>query len=145
MSNAPSEPAAIYRSLYFPLCKDVMVDESCSFNIDFWAKYKNGEYEWNWRTQILDKPTGKVREDLQQSEFLSCPLDRDEMKKLEVTYIPKPNADCLVDRFIMQQFDSNKTNREIAEDVQAEFSERFASWDSALTCVCRLAAIYAQK
>jgi protein arginine N-methyltransferase 1 len=143
-NNAPSEPEVIYGSLYLPLSKEVVVDEQCTFNVELWAKHRSGDYQWNWRTQIQEHDSGRIREDLQQSQFLSLPLDRKELRRVEANHIPQINVDGLIDRTILESFDNGKTNLEIANLVQARFANRFPTVDGALNRVCRLAATYAE-
>jgi type I protein arginine methyltransferase len=144
IDNAPSQPAVIYGSLYLPLSAEVSVDTNNMFNIEINARYKAGDYQWNWHTQIIDKQSGQVCKDLRQSDFLAAPIDPHELRRLQATHVPKANDDCQIDRYILEAFDSAKTNRDIAGEVQARFAQRFETMESALNRVYRLAAIYAQ-
>lgn len=144
INNAPSEPEVIYGSLYLPLSKEIVVEENCTFSIDMCAIHKSGDYQWSWRTQIREKDSGRIREELEQSEFLATPLDRNDLRRVEANHIPKANIDGHIDRYILESFDKGETNLQIAEWLQTRFADQFSTLERALNRVCRLAATYAQ-
>ena len=98
---------------------------------------------WQWDTRILEPgKTPRPKADFHQSTFLGMPLAPAMFEQMSQSYLPELNQAGLIERFILERMDGHNSLQEIAQQVAARFSGRFARASEALGRVQELARKY---
>ena len=133
-SNAPGEPKVIYGSVFFPWLEPVHLVAGQSLCVDLEAKLLENDYFWRWTTRIESaEKAGETVVRFEQSQLSGAILSPQKLRKRASTYVPQLSEDGFVRRRALDLMDGTASLEEIARQLTAEFPDRFARWERALT------------
>ncbi len=142
-SNAPGKPKQIYRQIFFPFSAPVVLAEGDLVATTISARLLEVEYLWRWDTRILDQgQPGHLKADFRQSTFHGAPLSPTKLLQRAASHIPVLDEDGQIDRLILNEMDGKTSLLEIVRRLLAEFPQRFASENRALSRVGELSLKY---
>lgn len=142
-SNAPGMPELIYSIAFFPWTKPVFLEIGERVSVSLQANLIGDNYIWRWHTFVLDN-SGNFKAKFQQSTFFAMPLSPAELRQTSANYVGTLNEEGEIDRLILELMSSGKELGDIAVQVQAQFPDYFANWQSALTRVGNLSKKYSK-
>lgn len=142
-SNAPGMPELIYGIAFFPWTKPVFLELGERVSVSLQANLVGDNYIWRWHTCVLNN-SGNIKTKFQQSTFFAMPLPPAELRKGSANYVATLNEEGEIDRLILELMSSGKELGDIARQVQAQFPDYFANWQSALTRVGDLSKKYSK-
>jgi Ribosomal protein L11 methyltransferase (PrmA) len=134
-SNAPGAPKTIYGSLFFPWTRPVPLVSGQAVCLSLEAKLVEGDYVWRWSAHIepangSDNPI-RFEQSLLQGAVLSVAA----LRKQASDHVPHLSAEGRIHRRALELMDGQTSLEEIARRLAAEFPERFARWQQALSYV----------
>jgi type I protein arginine methyltransferase len=144
-SNAPGKPSLIYGSAFFPWPRPVDLAADDAVTLKLSAHLVGEDYVWSWDTRIADRAGAeRVKADFRQSEFFGAPLSPAKLRKRAASHVPELNEEGRIDRLILALMNDGKSLGDIARELSAQFPERFARWQDALTRVGELSVRYSR-
>jgi protein arginine N-methyltransferase 1 len=144
-SNAPGKPSLIYGSAFFPWPQPVDLAADDEVTLKLSAHLVGEDYVWSWDTRIADRAGAqRVKADFRQSEFFGAPLSLAKLRKRAASHVPQLNEEGRIDRLILALMNDGKPLGDIARELSAQFPERFARWQDALTRVGELSVRYSR-
>jgi Ribosomal protein L11 methyltransferase (PrmA)/Arginine methyltransferase oligomerization subdomain len=133
-SNAPSEPEAIYGSMFFPWLAAAPLAAGQSVHVDLQAKLMEKDYFWRWTTRIDSaNAPGKTIAHFDQSQLQGTALSPGRLVKTASDYVPVLSEEGLIRRRVFDLMDGKASLETIARRLTAEFPERFMRWQQALS------------
>jgi type I protein arginine methyltransferase len=144
-SNAPGAPETIYGSLFLPWIHPIQLTQGEHISVQLHAKLVGDDYLWRWTTQVksADRPKN-ARIQFDQSTLAGAVISPAKMRKLASDFIPQLSDDGLLDRRILEMMDGRATLEQIAKHLSAEFPQRFARWQDALSSAGVLSRKYSR-
>ncbi len=141
-SNAPGQPPQVYGHVFFPLERAVEVSPGDRFEVEMTASLIDGSYVWGWNCRHFsfggDQPGFSSR----QSTFLAKVLSPQSLRPRDANFVPPSREAHDIDRLCLSLIDGQRSLRQIAYELQAQFPERFTSTSDALNHVASLTARY---
>jgi protein arginine N-methyltransferase 1 len=142
-SNAPGAPETIYGSLFLPWSHPVPLVPGETVRVQLDAKLVGDNYIWRWATQVhAVNSNGEARDRFEQSSMAGAVLSLKKLQKTASTFVPKLSEAGQLDRKILELMDGRATLEEIAKLLAAEYPQRFARWQDALTAAASLSRKY---
>ena len=132
-SNAPGMPEAVYGSLFFPWTEPVPLSEGQNLRVDLQATLLESDYFWRWNTQF-DSPNGSgphLR--FEQSQLSGAVLSLAKLRQSASDHVPQLSEEGALHRRALELMDGRNSLEAIARQLAAEFPQRFARWQQALT------------
>lgn len=143
-SNAPGMPEAIYGSMFFPWTEPVPLSEGQNLRVDLEAALLENDYIWRWTTQI-DSPNGSESAlRFEQSELSGAVLSLAKLRQSASDYVPQLSEDGRLHRRALELMDGKNSLEAIARQLAAEFPQRFARWQQALSYASKLSQDYSR-
>jgi protein arginine N-methyltransferase 1 len=145
-SNAPSQPDTIYGKAFFPLSNPVDLAPWDTITVQLKANLVGDDYIWSWNTKVLGQgnPTD-IKADFHQSTFLGTPLSPNQLRKLSDRFVPTLNETGKIDHLILILMEQNQSLGAIAQQLAAQFPQRFPTHQVALTHVSELSQRYSES
>jgi type I protein arginine methyltransferase len=137
-SNSPLCPRAIYGNAFFPFEHPIIVKEGENVQVLLRADLFGDDYTWTWATNI----PGRLS--YSQSNFIAAAFAKETFRRTASTFRPALNIDGLISRFVLSQWNGQRTNADVAEAMRAQFPDQFASAQDALLKVAELAKLYSE-
>jgi ribosomal protein L11 methyltransferase PrmA/PRMT5 arginine-N-methyltransferase len=133
-SNCPGTPATIYSSMFLPWPEPVRLTAGQTVRVHLHAKLMEDDYFWRWVSRIeAPGQVGKIAAEFDQSVLQGAVLSPANLLKQSSKYIPQLSEEGLLRRRTLELMDTATSLEEIARRLTAEFPERFAKWQQALT------------
>ena len=133
-STGPESPETIYGSVFFPWLEPVPMTAGQNVCVELEAKLLENDYLWRWTTQIRSpEMAGETVARFEQSQMQGAVLSLTKLHKTASDYVPQLSADGLIHRRALELMDGKSPLEEIARRLTAEFPERFARWQMALS------------
>jgi protein arginine N-methyltransferase 1 len=132
-SNAPGAPEAIYGSIFLPWTEPVPLAEGQSVRVDLEATLTESDYHWRWTTQIDSADGAGPARRLEQSQLAGAVLSLAKLRSSASDYVPQLSPEGRLNRRALELMDGRNSLEEIARRLTAEFPERFARWQQALS------------
>jgi protein arginine N-methyltransferase 1 len=139
-SNAPGEPEAIYGKAFFPWSEPVDLVPGDEVTVTLKADLVGNDYLWSWNTRVVSG--NDARADFRQSSFFGEPLSPSQLSKQSAAHVATLNEDGLIAQEILRMMQEGTPLGEIARRLAAQFPQRFARWQDALSHAGELAARY---
>lgn len=134
ISNDPSAPEAIYGEAFFPWLDPVPIVARQTVCVELEAKLFESGYFWRWTTQIESAENERETvERFEQSQLQGAILSPSRLHKSASDFVPRLSTDGLVRLKALELMNGSLSLEEIARRLMAEFPERFARWERALT------------
>jgi protein arginine N-methyltransferase 1 len=134
-SSGPCDEWTVYGMRFFPLTHPVDVEKNDSVHLAVSARYRGGEYLWQWNTSIRSSRSGERVASFEQSSFHGEPLNIDRLRKSADTFSPTLTEEGRVTRFVLGLMDGTRSNASMAASVAREFPGRFSDDQAALDFV----------
>jgi protein arginine N-methyltransferase 1 len=133
-SSCPGSAETVYGHSFLPWQNPVPLLAGQTITIDLQAKLLQKDYFWRWETRIesATRP-GEIAIQFDQSLLKGAVLSPLQLRKSASNYIPQLSEESLVRRRVLELVDGKASLEEIARRLTAEFPERFARWEQALT------------
>jgi len=141
-SNAPEQPAVLYRQGFFPMRHPVAVEPGDRASIRLRAHEVHEHYVWSWDTTVTSA-AGDVKAQFSQSTFNALPLTLEALRKGDIDAQPSLSQRGEIDRYILDRLDGQTRLADIAAGLAARFPQSLADVASAMVRVSALAASYA--
>jgi|SRR5580700_222210 protein arginine N-methyltransferase 1 len=133
-SNGPETPETVYGAAFFSWLEPVRLAIGQNLCVELEAKLVESDYFWRWTTQIESaEKKGETTASFEQSQLQGAMLSLAKLRKLASDYAPHLSAEGLIRRRALELMDGRASLEEIARRLTAEFPERFARWQKALT------------
>ena len=132
-SNAPGMPEAVYGSMFFPWTEPVPLSEGQKLCVNLEATLLENDYTWRWNTQIesLDGSGSAVH--FQQSQFSGAILSVAKLRQSASDHVPQLSEEGALHRRALELMDGSNSLEAISRQLAAEFPQRFARWQQALS------------
>lgn len=132
-SNAPGMPEAVYGSMFFPWTEPVPLSEGQKLCVNLEATLLENDYTWRWNTQIepLDGSGSAVH--FQQSQFSGAVLSVTKLRQSASDHVPQLSEEGALHRRALELMDGSNSLEAISRQLAAEFPQRFARWQQALS------------
>lgn len=140
-TSGPTAPDSVYGTPFLPWPEAVSLDEGDVIEIALRAEAIAGERIWRWSTRILARD-GRVKASFVQSTFLGAHGSLDDLRRRSPDHRPATSADLEVDRFILDQFDGERSLAAIGAAAAARFPDRIADERGGLARAYALAQRY---
>ena len=137
-SNAPSTPEAIYGSMFFPWTEPVSLAEGQNLRVNLEAALAESDYLWRWTTQIHSANGSGAARRFEQSQLGGAVLSLAKLRQSASDYVPQLSEEGRVNRRALELMDGKNSLEEIARQLAAEFPQRFARWQQALSYAAKL-------
>ena len=137
-SNAPGMPEAIYGSMFFPWTEPVPLSQGQNLCVNLEATLVENDYVWRWTTQIEPANGSATALRFEQSQLGGAVLSLARLHKSASTYVPQLSEEGRLQRCALELMDGEKSLEEIARRLAAEFPQRFARWQQALSYAGKL-------
>ena len=137
-SNAPGMPEAVYGSMFFPWTEPVPLSEGQNLCVNLEATLLENDYIWRWNTQI-DSPDGSgsaLR--FEQSQLSGAVLSLANLRQSASDYVPQLSEEGRLHRRALELMDGKNSLEAISHQLAAEFPQRFARWQQALSYAAKL-------
>ena len=137
-SNAPGMPEAVYGSMFFPWTEPVSFSEGQNLCVNLEAILLENDYIWRWNTQI-DSPNGSgsaLR--FEQSQLSGAVLSLAKLRQSASDYVPQLSEEGRLHRRALELMDGKNSLEAISHQLAAEFPQRFARWQQALSYAAKL-------
>jgi protein arginine N-methyltransferase 1 len=133
-SNGPEARESVYGAAFFPWIEPVSLAQGQEVSVDLEAKLLERDYFWRWKTQIAsaERP-GEIAIRFEQSQLQGSVLSHAKLRKSASDYVPQLSDDGVMRRRTLELMDGKTSLEEIARRLAAEFPERFAGWQQALS------------
>jgi type I protein arginine methyltransferase len=133
-STGPGSPEGVYPPLFLPWQEPVVLVAGQSVCVRLTAKLLEKGYFWRWVTRIesAGRP-GEIAAQFDQSQIRGAVLSPAQLLKGTSKYIPRLSKEGQILRRALELMDGSASLEEIARRLTAEFPERFARWQQALT------------
>lgn len=133
-TSGPTSPDSVYSSAFFPWLEPMPLAEGQNVSVDLEAKLLEKDYFWRWTTQIESaERLGEIAVRFEQSELQGRMISPTKLHKSASDYIPRLSEEGRLQRRSLELMDGNASLEKIARQLTAEFPERFARWQQALT------------
>jgi protein arginine N-methyltransferase 1 len=134
-SGGPDAPKLPYGCGFFPWPRSVPLEAGDAVTIDLDAKLVGDDYTWTWRTVA-----GETR--FEQSTFFSAVVSAQMMRRRAASHVPELTDEGRITLRALEGLRRRRPLGEIADDLLAEFSGRFASRQECLGFVGDLSVRY---
>jgi type I protein arginine methyltransferase len=133
-STGPGSAKGVYGPMFLPWQEPVALVESQHVCVNLTAKLLEKEYFWRWSARIesLSTPKG-ITAQFDQSQIQGAVLSSAQLLKGTSKYVPRLSREGLMRRRALELMDGKASLEEISMRLAAEFPERFAGWEQALT------------
>ena len=133
-SNAPSAPATIYDSLFFPWTQPVSLAPGQVVNVRLEAKLMETDYLWRWTTRI-EPPEGSGNSliNFEQSQLTGEVMSAAKLHRMAADYVPHLSEEGRLRRRTFELMDGEVSLEEIAHRLVTEFPQRFSRSEQALS------------
>ena len=144
-SNAPSPRETVYGSLFFPWPQPVLLAPGQFVAVNLEAKLLEEHYVWRWTTDI-EPPDGSGApiSHFEQSQLAGEVLSVTKLHRRAADYVPQLSEEGRLRRRTFELMDGRTSLDEIARRLRAEFPQRFAKWEQALSYVGGISEEYSQ-
>jgi protein arginine N-methyltransferase 1 len=130
-SNAPGAPKLVYGALFLPWQEPVQLAEGRKLSVELQARLVEGEYLFNWTTQI-ESINGSAAIRFQQSQLAGSVVSPTKLRRTASDFVPRPSDDACIHRRVLELMDGNRNLEEIARQLAVEYPARFSRWQQAL-------------
>jgi len=138
-------PDGIYGSLFFPWRQPIslLVGQIVRVNLD--AKLMENDYVWRWTTQVQPaNGSGEAPMHFDQSQLNGALLSLTTLHKGASGHVPQLSDEGRLHRRALELMDGKTSLEEIARLLSAEFPQRFARWQQALSYAGTLSQEYSR-
>jgi protein arginine N-methyltransferase 1 len=133
-STGPESPDGVYRPIFLPWQEPVSLVAGQRLCVHLTAKLLEKEYFWRWSTRIESRSVaGEIAAQFDQSQIQGATLSSAQLLKGTSTFVPRLSQDGAMRRRTLELMDGKASLEEISRRLAAEFPERFARWEQALT------------
>lgn len=133
-SNAPGEAESIYGAFLFPWIHPVPLVPGQVVSAEVEAKLMEDDYVWRWNTHIQPpNPSHDSPLCFKQSQLQGATLSIAALHKQASDHVPHLSAEGLLHRRTLELMDGETPLEKIARRMAAEFPDRFARWQEALS------------
>lgn len=144
-SNAPGQPPQVYRQMFCPLERPLMVGPGDTLHAEIMGNLIDGSYVWSWNTAVARGVDGIAEPLFRQSTFLSTIFQPGQMKSHADVSVPRKNEKMAIDAFCLSLIDGERSLKAITDAVMAQYPDAFSSPADGLNHVSRLAGQYDKK
>jgi protein arginine N-methyltransferase 1 len=142
-SNAPGGSELIYGNAFFPFSRPVLVAEGDRMNLTLSADFVGDDYVWRWETEFFDAREFETpAASFKQSTFFGVPLSPAQLRKRANSYVPTPNDNGAIARFVLSQMDGSNSIEQIARALVEQFPQRFRDFNQALDLAAEISEKY---
>ena len=141
-SNAPGAEQVIYGNAFFPFKEPVAVAAGDRIDVRVEARLIGDDYVWRWDTTVWSQAETKAS--FKQSTLLGTPLSPSQLRKRASSYVPTPNDDGAIARFVLSQMDGSNSIQQIANAVVKVFPQRFGNESAAIDLVAEISEKYSE-
>jgi len=140
-SNAPTLPEMVYGRAFFPFEQPTEVAPGDRLLLQLTLRQVKGENVFRWKSHITGA-SGATKSRFDQSTFKATLIHRDTLRKASADYVPTLNADGHAAKAVLQAMAGRKNLQQIADQLAADYPEKFKTADVALEVVSRLSKAY---
>ena len=138
--NTPGRAELIYGNAFFPFQQSLEVLPEDRIDVRLEGRLIGDDYTWRWDTTLLSQ--GNEKCSFKQSTLLGAPLSVSQLRKRAGSYVPEPNEEGAITRFVLSQMDGKNSNEQIAAQLLKHFSHRFRDHYDALDAVFEVSEKY---
>jgi type I protein arginine methyltransferase len=138
--NTPGSTELIYGNAFFPFKQPLEVLPEDRIDVRLEARLIGDDYAWRWDTALWSQ--GNVKCSFKQSTLFGVPLSASQLRKRAGSYVPEPNEEGAITRFVLSQMDGKNSNEQIAAQLLKHFSHRFRDQHDALDAVFEVSGKY---
>ena len=141
-STGPETPETVYSAAFIPWLEPVPLAAGQKICVELDARLLGEEYFWRWTTQIesAERP-GETVARFEQSRLQSAVVSLPKLHKRASDFVPRLSSEGLIRRRALDLMDGSASLEEIARRLTAEFPERFAKWQQALSVAGEASAV----
>ena len=132
LSNAPTEPPALYGQAFFPFRPAIALRRAESLHVALRAVRAGDDYAWTWSARTDDGRSAH------HTTLRSLPLDPAVLTLRSGQFAPRRSTEGDVLRTLLDCADGRATFGELARVLHERFAARFPTTQSALDYVTRL-------
>ena len=141
-SNAPGAPELVFGHAFFPWREPVSISPGDTISVELRADLFGHDYFWTWETVVLEQGRAKKpKAKFKQSSILGAAASANLHKRAH-EHIPKLNDEGQVEQLVLSLMDGENSIEGIATKTIAQFPNRFANGDDALTFAADLSERY---
>ena len=145
-STAPGHSESVYGNAFFPFPEPVALCKDDTLTVSLKASLIANDYVWGWDSTIFSgSDTHQIKAEFRQSTFYAKPLLLQNLRKREISFMPRVGIEGQIDRFILHRMDGKQTLRKIAIQVLNQFPDHFRDEKQALRRAADLSVRYSQK
>lgn len=134
-STAPDQPDQVYGRVWLPLQEELVVGAGESVRVELDVRLVSGQYLIRWTTSIGDADAKTWRRQFRQSTFSSMVWGKDDLRRWDPAYVPKPGVKTAMVRFLIERMDGSQSVRQLADEVRSAFPEQLRAEGEALGLV----------
>jgi hypothetical protein len=106
--------------------------------VDLEATLLENDYIWRWNTRIDSPNESGSALRFEQSQLSGAVLSLAKLRQSASDYVPQLSEDGRLHRRALDLMDGKNSLEEIARQLAAEFPQRFARWQQALSYAAKL-------
>lgn len=144
-SNAPGQPELIYGQAFFPFEKPVGIIPGDHIEIALNANFVNGDYVWQWDTQVVSAAKGNIKANFRQSTFYVEPISSAALKRRKADFVPDLTLEAEINLFCLSLVNGARSLEEISKHLAERFPQSFSGWQNALPYVADCLERYAEN
>ena len=138
--NTPGSTELIYGNAFFPFQQPLGVLPEDRLDVRLEARLIGDDYTWRWDTTLWSQ--GNEKCSFRQSTLFGAPLSASQLRKRAGSYVPEPNEEGAIARFVLSQLDGKNSNEQIAAQLLKHFPHRFRDHYDALDIVFEVSDKY---
>jgi protein arginine N-methyltransferase 1 len=140
-SNAPGAPPQIYGQTFLPFDGGVEVVQGDHITAEFAANLIDGSYVWGWSGEIRRGDAAPLVV-FRHSTFMSRVLSPQTLRSRASNFVPSKSTLHEIDVSCLSLIDGERSLGDIANELHAQFPDRFDGSNDALSHVANLTARY---
>ena len=145
-SNAPDQPELIYGNAFFPFSQPINLLPGDSLSLQLRANLVGDDYVWSWKTKVLEQGDPvHIKAHFQQSTFFGEPRSPQQLQQQSDRFVPTLNETGKIDHLILTLMEQSQSLGAIAQQLAAQFPQRFPTHQVALTHVSELSQRYSES
>src|SRR5262249_34968395 len=143
-SNAPGAPGTIYGSLFFPWTTPVPLTVGQRVCVDLETNLLENDYMWCWETHIESNvEVSDASTSFKQSQLDGAVLSPAKLRRSASDYVPHLSEEGRLYYRALELMDGNTPLGSVARRLAAEFPQRFARWELALSYAAKISQEHA--
>ncbi len=144
-STRPATESTVYGTPFFPWPEPVELAPGDVVSIDLRTTLAGDGYDWRWETRVYNQGNKTpIKAHFKQGTMLSRIITPADIKKGQPDYRPVLNQDAETRRLILNLMDSNRTVREIAQQLHQAFPAQFGTLEEAMAKVIDFSQRFSQ-